>query len=387
MHDLRTRKQAILKLVSRVYSPKVLELYDLDDVLGHGNFGLVFLVTCKKSGVKCALKSIFKQRVTNQDLLHNEISALRRLSHSNITRLLDVIEDDEFMYILLEYCSGGELLDYLMENGALAEPEAALVFKQIASAVAFAHRGRIVHRDLKPDNVLLVEHGNLSKGIRVSDFGVAHLFKQDHGWTQTADLFKRMESSVETLHDVSTEDEQGDDELPQEEVQCVVQILEDVLATPVQTPARMYAPPPTAPPLVPWSPTPNLLSELIDGNDTPGTLHYLAPEVLLGKPYAYEVDAWSLGVLLYNMLTCEYPFDDEDCGLLAESIIQGNMSSAHLKLSPEAQDLICLLLEPNPDIRMSVGTALCHPWVTEHCGPSPMSPSKAFSAKHRAKPL
>eukprot|EP00053_Salpingoeca_punica_P017974 m.174539 g.174539 ORF g.174539 m.174539 type:complete len:424 (-) comp17330_c0_seq5:188-1459(-) len=344
--ELGSRKQAILRLVSRVYSRKVLQAYDLEDVLGSGNFGVVFLAKCKKTGIKCALKTICKQRVKNQELLDNEIAALRRLDHPNITHLHDVIEDDQFMYILLEYCSGGELLDYLMANGALPEQQAAEVFAQIASAVAYAHKHHIVHRDLKPDNVLLVERGNLSAGVRVSDFGVAHLFEDDHGWTQTADLFKRMESVVPS----------NKDEEP--EIKVVVQLLEEAM-----TPMKEARGPSL---FSPGRDEGSDNSEFIEGGDTPGTLHYLAPEILQGKPYSYKVDAWSLGVILYNLLTCQYPFDDDDGEKMAEMIVSCDIADAHLALSIDAQDLIHKLLEPDVSKRLTVASSLSHPWLAAH---------------------
>ena len=74
----------------------------------------------------------------------------------------------------MEYASGGELFDYIVQNSRIKEPEACKFFMQILSGVEYLHKLRIVHRDLKPENLLL----NAEKDIKVVDFGLSNTYKE-----------------------------------------------------------------------------------------------------------------------------------------------------------------------------------------------------------------
>ncbi|KAH6945281.1 hypothetical protein HPB50_007728 [Hyalomma asiaticum] len=79
-----------------------------------------------------------------------------------------VIETKHRIYLVLEYCPGGELFDYVVQTERLNEDKARHSFLQILSVVAYVHRQRYVHRDLKPENLLLDADGN----IKLVDFGL-----------------------------------------------------------------------------------------------------------------------------------------------------------------------------------------------------------------------
>ncbi|KAH8039846.1 hypothetical protein HPB51_009102 [Rhipicephalus microplus] len=97
-----------------------------------------------------------------------EIDALKGLAHRHICRLYQVIETSHRIYLVLEYCPGGDLFDYIVQQKRLNEDEARHFFRQIVSAVAYAHRRAYAHRDLKPENLLLDSNGN----VKLSDFGL-----------------------------------------------------------------------------------------------------------------------------------------------------------------------------------------------------------------------
>ena len=107
-----------------------------------------------------------------------------------------------------------------------------------------------------------------------------------------------------------------------------------------------------------------------------GTPAYMAPEVFLGQRYGHKVDSWSLGVLLFELLTNDHPYTyegeedyEEDLKKICIKTIQRVLklkSSAQLEnISSEAADLICQLLTPDPQRRISAQDALSHVWFKE----------------------
>lgn len=143
--------------------------YVLQETLGTGGFAKVKLAVHVLTGEKVAIK-IMDKRSLGDDIcrVKLEIEALKALNHQNICRLYQVIETERKIFLVLEYCPGGELFDYIVEKDKLSEKEARMFFRQIASAVAYVHSKGYAHRDLKPENLLLDEEQN----IKLIDFGL-----------------------------------------------------------------------------------------------------------------------------------------------------------------------------------------------------------------------
>uniref|UniRef100_A0A8C9QKE5 non-specific serine/threonine protein kinase n=1 Tax=Spermophilus dauricus TaxID=99837 RepID=A0A8C9QKE5_SPEDA len=97
-----------------------------------------------------------------------EIDALKNLRHQHICQLYHVLETANKIFIVLEYCPGGELFDYIISQDRLSEEETRVVFRQIVSAVAYVHSQGYAHRDLKPENLLFDENHKL----KLIDFGL-----------------------------------------------------------------------------------------------------------------------------------------------------------------------------------------------------------------------
>ncbi|CAN7993240.1 unnamed protein product [Ixodes hexagonus] len=143
--------------------------YVLLETIGSGGFAKVKLGIHVVTGEKVAVK-IMNKHALGDDLprVKLEIAALKDLSHQHICKLYQVIETETRIYLVLEYCPGGELFDYIVEKERISEKEARRFFRQIVSAVAYVHHCGYAHRDLKPENFLLDEDQN----IKLIDFGL-----------------------------------------------------------------------------------------------------------------------------------------------------------------------------------------------------------------------
>uniref|UniRef100_A0A0X3PNR7 non-specific serine/threonine protein kinase n=1 Tax=Schistocephalus solidus TaxID=70667 RepID=A0A0X3PNR7_SCHSO len=153
-----------------VLTPRPLQgLYFLCEQIAEGSFGRIFLAIHALTKQKVAIKILDKKRLgADAFRVRGEIDALKRLSHPNIYSLYQVIETEASFYLIVEYLSGGELFDYILQKGSLSEFEARSIFRELVSAIGYAHQKGVAHRDLKPENILLDDCQN----IRVIDFGL-----------------------------------------------------------------------------------------------------------------------------------------------------------------------------------------------------------------------
>jgi serine/threonine protein kinase len=145
-------------------------------VLGQGQFAVVRKCRNRESGQNCAVKFI-KIKGTSMDRLVQEVEILRALKgHPNIVSLYDVYVTPSEVQLAMELVQGGELFDYLVDNGPYSEAAAAYHMRHIFSAIDFLHRNHIVHRDLKPENLLLTSKDPRYGEVKVADFGLARCF-------------------------------------------------------------------------------------------------------------------------------------------------------------------------------------------------------------------
>lgn len=169
--------------------------YNSKDLIGHGAFAVVFKGRHRKRPtLHVAIKSITKKSLAkSQNLLGKEIKILKELTelhHENVVALLDCKESQHNVFLVMEYCNGGDLADYLNPRGTLSEDTIRLFLVQLAGAMLALYNKGIVHRDLKPQNILL-QHNNgkafppPSKiRLKIADFGFAR-FLQDGNMAAT----------------------------------------------------------------------------------------------------------------------------------------------------------------------------------------------------------
>jgi MAP/microtubule affinity-regulating kinase len=148
--------------------------YDLDKTIGQGQFGKVKLATHVLTGERVAVKIILKSKLDEDTLkkVYREVRIMKLLNHPNIIRLYEVIETEKVLFLVMEYASGGEVLDFIVAHGRLQEREARKFFQQIVSAVDYCHKHHVIHRDIKCENLLL----DADLNIKIIDFGLSNCF-------------------------------------------------------------------------------------------------------------------------------------------------------------------------------------------------------------------
>ncbi|KAJ6825624.1 CBL-interacting protein kinase 32-like isoform X2 [Iris pallida] len=154
--------------------------YELGRTIGEGTFAKVRFAKNTETGEHVAIKILGKEKVLKHKLVEQikrEISTMKLVKHPNVVRLHEVMGSKTKIFIVLEFVTGGELFDKIVNNGRMREDEARRYFHQLINAVDFCHSRGVYHRDLKPENLLLDTYGNL----KVSDFGLSALSQQVRG--------------------------------------------------------------------------------------------------------------------------------------------------------------------------------------------------------------
>lgn len=176
--------------------PKIINQYTFRSIIGTGSFSEVRLAfnnlnhqyyACKiikrdsidadkdDSEINNKSKSIDNHEYRKRQRFEDEIRVMQHCRNPGIVELIDLIKDDNFYYIFLEYCANGELFNYICQKKKIAENEAKVFMKQILLSIQYLHSIGIVHRDLKPENILLDSFNN----IKIADFGFAKSYDQN----------------------------------------------------------------------------------------------------------------------------------------------------------------------------------------------------------------
>jgi hypothetical protein len=146
--------------------------YQIDEVLGRGGMGIVYLAQDLRLGRLVALKSLPAAVAASPELrerLRREARAAATISHRAVATVYALEEIDTHLYIASEYVPGRTLSSEIA-NGPIPLERARTIAREVAQALAAAHDAGVIHRDLKPDNVLLT-----ADGVKVVDFGIAHI--------------------------------------------------------------------------------------------------------------------------------------------------------------------------------------------------------------------
>jgi serine/threonine protein kinase len=154
--------------------------YKLISKIGNGAFGTVFMGKHIPSKNKIAVKMINRKNLTNEHLLRLEleISCQRSVDCENVVKLLDCQKTEHNFYLILEYCKGGDLGNFLKKNGPIDEPICQKWMHQLVTAFKAMREKNIIHRDLKLQNILMTEPSTQAV-LKIADFGMSRFVDQD----------------------------------------------------------------------------------------------------------------------------------------------------------------------------------------------------------------
>ncbi|XP_045895465.1 serine/threonine-protein kinase DCLK1a isoform X3 [Micropterus dolomieu] len=148
--------------------------YKVGRMLGDGNFAVVRECVEHSTGREYALKIINKGKCRGKEhMIQNEVSILRRVKHPNIVLLIEEVDTYNELYLVMELVKGGDLFDAITSANRYTERDASGMLYNLANAIKYLHSLNIVHRDIKPENLLVYEHADGSKSLKLGDFGLA----------------------------------------------------------------------------------------------------------------------------------------------------------------------------------------------------------------------
>ncbi|KAF8600867.1 hypothetical protein BDV93DRAFT_525127 [Ceratobasidium sp. AG-I] len=326
---------AVVKKVKKKKEKKAAKKVVVDDfemmrVLGKGCAGKVLLVRHRASTELYALKAITKRHVlAHQELQHTltEQAVLKRMARESrdpfVVKLWWSFHDKENLFLVMDFHPGGDLATQLARWGRLGRDRARFYAAEIVEGCEGLHAAGVIYRDLKPENILIGADGH----IVLTDFGLSKEFpRKVSGTSPTAPTTPNGQSS-----------------------------FFGGTSTATATPHWMDAA---------GSPGRAPTSKRLDRDMTTtfcGTAEYLAPEVIQGLPYSYEVDWWSFGTMLYEMLTGITPFWANNHSDMYVRVLQDELQFPDDKaMDQDTKHLIRGLLQRNPSMRM------CEPRVKKH---------------------
>ncbi|GMH16533.1 hypothetical protein Nepgr_018374 [Nepenthes gracilis] len=310
--------------------------FELLNIIGRGAFGEVRLCREKKSGNIYAMKKLKKSEMLSRgqvEHVRSERNLLAEVASNYIVKLYYSFQDADYLYLIMEYLSGGDMMTLLMREETLTETVARFYIAQCVLAIESIHAHNYIHRDIKPDNLLLDKNGHM----KLSDFGLCK------------PLDYRNLSAIhenESMNDENLKELMGIDG-------CF----------PTTNNGSHWKS--SLEQLQHWQINRRKLAF-----STVGTPDYIAPEVLQKQGYGVECDWWSLGAIMYEMLIGYPPFYSDDPITTCRKIVHWRN---HLKfpeearLTPEAKDLICRLL-CNVEHRLGTIGAheiKAHPWFKD----------------------
>lgn len=351
--------------------------WDKDDELGRGAFGRVFRGKNRfRSAQQVAVKELSVGR-DDLDNLWSEIAILSALDHPHVLRFLEAFEDPRHVYVVTEVCLGGPLSDWLAHVKG-DERFVGRVAQEVMGALAHCHARGVCHRDLKLDNILLVRD-SIDSPVRVADFGLAR--------RSSKRIFEQRLKWASARQSIACSSRSG-------------------------TPLAKVVPPcrsqPRGPPGVrKQRRLVKSAKPVVCFTSCAGTPEYMAPEVVRvldarlrqsGAPagegpvqslpfYDYRCDVWSLGVVVYMLLTGNYPFSLEE---ISEFVSEGKPlpplpSEISPQLSPRGRHFVGRCLVPDFKERATAEELLYDPWIGPDSKAALPTPSTAMDLSKRLR--
>lgn len=239
------------------------ERYEIERTIGGGGMANVYLAKDTILNREVAIKVLRLEYANDDEFIqrfHREAQSATSLSHPNIVNIYDVGEEENILYMAMEYVDGMTLKEYIQAYGPIEVEQSLEIMKQLSSAIAHAHANDIVHRDIKPQNILMDTYGN----VKVTDFGIAVALSAT-ALTQT--------------------------------------------------------------------------------NSVLGSVHYLSPEQARGGMATKKSDIYSLGIVLYELLTGQLPFSGQSAVSIALKHLQTETPSVRMFDSSIPQSVENIVLQ------------------------------------------
>ncbi|XP_039007527.1 serine/threonine-protein kinase ATG1a-like isoform X2 [Hibiscus syriacus] len=266
---------------------RVVGNYILGPRIGSGSFAVVWRSRHRQHGLEVAVKEIDKKLLSSKisENLLKEISILSTINHPNIIQFFEAIETEDRIFLVLEYCDGGDLAAYINRHGKVSEEIARHFMRQLAAGLQVLQEKHLIHRDLKPQNLLLSTKGSTPQ-LKIGDFGFAR------------------------------------------------------------------------------SLTPEDLAATLCGSPL-----YMAPEIFQDKKYDAKADLWSVGAILFQLVTGKPPFKGNNQLQLFQNILRSTElqfpEGALQELHPDCVGLCRSLLRHNPVQRLTFREFFNHKFLGE----------------------
>lgn len=305
-----------------IHEQAVTDQYELcgEDQLGDGSYAVVKPAIRRVNGKEVAIKQIHKRYLRTEEskaAVDREIEIHLRLRHKHVVRLYEVYETTDFLYLVMAKATKGNLKQLMQRKRRLPESMAAKLAQQMMRAVFFLHESGVVHCDLKPENILLSD----PKSNQDTHDGASPTTRRSSPTT----------SALDPHADVKVRDLQ-------------VEICDFGLSVKVPD-VRFY----------------KLTGDVhkVPFTGLTGTAGYIAPEMLQHQPYGKPVDMWSVGIVVYEMLTGYQPFFPPHACISERADFSDRVWTT---VSARAKELVEGLLEADPTKRLTAADALAHGW-------------------------
>ncbi|KAJ3434529.1 serine/threonine-protein kinase ndrb-related [Anaeramoeba flamelloides] len=307
--EIKILRENFFKMENRVFSLKLQRLkvtdFQIVKIIGKGAFGTIQLVKDKSNNKICAMKTLKKTKMIAHgqvDHVKTERDLMVLIDNPWVVNLFYSFQDENYLYLIMEYVPGGDMMTHLIRNQVLTEEQTKFYIAETIIAVSTLHKMNFIHRDLKPDNLLLDREGH----IKLSDFGLS-----------TAYISVQNEMKMEKNIQKSTSKKR----------KKINTLKSRKLRETTWKQRRKLA------------------------YSTVGTPDYIAIEIFWQTGYTETCDWWSLGVIMFEMLYGFTPFVSKTRKGTFQSIMNWKENLIYpedIPVSPEAIDLMTkLICEPS----------------------------------------
>ena len=302
---------------------KKISIFDFEPlkIIGKGAFGEVRVCKYIPNGDIVAIKKMKKEEMHKKNqVLHvrAERDVLSEAKNEWIVDLKFSFQDQHYLYLGMEFLPGGDLMSLLMARDILPENDAKFYAAEIVLAIESVHKLDCIHRDLKPDNVLIDANGH----VKLSDFGLSK--KLDLKLIDNNDLKNNYNNMNNNNYRGGSKNNLS-----------YAQQFSQFKSMKNSKKRRAFA------------------------FSTVGTPDYIAPEVIRQKGYGQEIDWWSLGVIMFEMMIGYPPFFSESSTETCKKILDWKNTlniRPEANISKEAEDILRKLIN-DPEVRLGTNGA------------------------------